>query len=80
VRPAPLPGLSQGLNALKPSGYLPPRPFAGSGLHHYSFTLYALDADLELADGLNKAQLLAAMKGHIVAQAALVATFERREP
>ena len=66
-RPAPIAGAAQGTNAMKHLGYLPPRPFAGSGVHHYTFTLYALDADLPLADGLTKDQLLAAMKGHVLA-------------
>lgn len=76
---APIKSATQGANALKRLGYLPPRPFANSGLHHYTFTLYALDADLKLAEGLSKAQLLAAMKGHIVAEATLVGLFERKE-
>lgn len=79
-QPSPIAAASQGVNALKRIGYLPPRPFTGSGLHHYTFTLYALDADLPLNDGLTKEQLLAAMKGHILAETALVAVFEWKEP
>ena len=77
---SPVKGASQGLNALKRPGYLPPRPFAGSGLHHYTFTLYALDADLPLKEGLTKDELLAAMKGHIIGEGKLVALFERKAP
>ena len=77
--PSPLTGASQGINAMKRPGYLPPRPFVGSGVHHYTFTLYALDADLPLAEGLTKEQLLAALKGHILGEATLVGTFERKE-
>jgi Raf kinase inhibitor-like YbhB/YbcL family protein len=73
---SPLKGASQGLNALKRPGYLPPRPFAGSGLHHYTFTLYALDADLPLKDGLSKDELLAAIRRHVIGQSKLVAVFE----
>jgi Raf kinase inhibitor-like YbhB/YbcL family protein len=74
---SPLEAASQGLNALKRLGYLPPRPFGGSGVHHYTFALYALDADLPLKDGLSKNELLAAMKGHIIGEGKLVAVFER---
>jgi Raf kinase inhibitor-like YbhB/YbcL family protein len=79
-RASPIKGAMQGTNALKRVGYLPPRPFADSGAHHYTFTLYALDADLPLTEGMTKPQLLAAMKGHILAQASIVAVFERKEP
>ena len=79
-RDSPVKGASQGLHAMKRQGYLPPRPFANSGVHRYTFTLYALDADLPLADGLTKDQLMAAIKGHVIAQAMLVGVFERREP
>lgn len=75
-----LKGATQGPNALKRLGYLPPKPFAGSGLHHYTFTVYALDADLPLAEGLSKADLLAAMRGHIIGEGKLVGLFERKNP
>jgi Raf kinase inhibitor-like YbhB/YbcL family protein len=77
--PSPLKGASQGLNALKRIGYLPPRPFAGSGAHHYTFTLFAIDVDLTLPEGATKEQLLGAIKGHILAEAKLVAVFEHKE-
>lgn len=78
VHPSPIKGASQGLNAMKSSGYLPPRPFAGSGLHHYVFTLYALDTDLTLPDGATKDAVMAAIKGHVIAEARLVAVLESR--
>jgi Raf kinase inhibitor-like YbhB/YbcL family protein len=74
--PSPIKGALRGLNALKRIGYLPPRPFAGSGVHHYTFTLYAIDIDLAIADGASKEQLLAAIKGHVLAAAKLAAVFE----
>jgi Raf kinase inhibitor-like YbhB/YbcL family protein len=80
THPSPIKGASQGLNAMKWSGYLPPRPFAGSGVHHYVFTLYALDAVLAISEGATKEQVLAAMKGHVIAEAKLVTTFEHKEP
>jgi len=76
--PAPLAGTTRGLNALKSKGYLPPRPFAGSGAHHYTFTLYAIDTDVTLPEGAVKEQLLAAIKGHVLAEAKLVVVFEQK--
>jgi Raf kinase inhibitor-like YbhB/YbcL family protein len=76
--PAPLKGTTRGLNALKNKGYLPPRPFAGSGVHHYTFTLYAVDIDVTLPEGAPKQDLLAAIKGHVLGQATIVATLEQQ--
>jgi Raf kinase inhibitor-like YbhB/YbcL family protein len=78
THPAPVTGASQGLNAMKWTGYLPPRPFAGSGVHHYVFTLYAIDIDLTLADGATRDEVAAAIKGHVIGEAKLVALFESK--
>lgn len=45
--------------------------------HRYFFTLYALDQMLELPTGASKQVVERAMKGHILAQAALVGRYER---
>lgn len=78
-REAPIKGARQGTNAMKGRGYLPPRPFANSGAQHFTFTLSAVDVTLALPDGATKEQVLAAIKGHVLAQATLVAVFERKE-
>ena len=49
-----------------------------SGAHRYYFKLYALDTMLDLPDGVSKKDLLNAMKNHILAQAELMATYERK--
>ncbi len=69
----------QGPNSWGPAqlGYRGPIPPAGSGVHRYHFTLYALDARLNLEPGLNRRELLAAMDGHILAQTTLIGKFER---
>jgi Raf kinase inhibitor-like YbhB/YbcL family protein len=59
-------------------GYRGPMPPPGHGRHHYHFKLYALDAQLDLEAGATKEQLLAAMKGHVLAEAVLIGTYERR--
>ena len=67
----------QGKNSWGTIGYRGPLPPPGHGTHHYHFKLYALDAELSLGPGADKAELLAAMEGHILAKAELVGTYER---
>ena len=43
--------------------------------HAYAFTVYALDAELDLAAGANKNELLAAMDGHILAAGQLTGEY-----
>jgi Raf kinase inhibitor-like YbhB/YbcL family protein len=74
--PAEIAGTIQGLSGFRRAGYRGPAPPAGKP-HHYTFTVYALDAELPLAEGLNKADLLKAMEGHIIGQGALVSIYER---
>lgn len=59
------------------TGYRGPMPPPGHGVHHYHFKLYALDRALDARPGLEKDQLLALMKGHILAEAELIGTYER---
>jgi Raf kinase inhibitor-like YbhB/YbcL family protein len=70
-------GALQGKNSWGKESYGGPAPPRGHGTHHYHFKLYALDAALNVSSGLTKAQLLSAMKGHIVAQGELVGTYQR---
>jgi Raf kinase inhibitor-like YbhB/YbcL family protein len=70
-------GSKQGMNDFGKVGYGGPCPPRGHGEHHYHFHLYALDAELNLAPRLTRIQLYAAMKGHILAEAELVGTYQR---
>jgi Raf kinase inhibitor-like YbhB/YbcL family protein len=54
-------------------------PCPPSGTHHYQFKLYALDAVLDLDASARKADLEAAMQGHVLAQTVLVGTYRRGE-
>ena len=74
--PPEIAGTVQGLSGFKRTGYRGPAPPAGKP-HHYTWTVYALDAELPLEQGLNRNQLMEAMKGHIIGQGALVAIYER---
>lgn len=71
-------GARQGLNGWPRLGYNGPLPPTGHGVHHYHCRLYALDAMLALPAKATKRQLLDAIKGHVLAQAELIGTYERK--
>ena len=67
-----------GTNDFGRPGYGGPCPPKGSA-HRYYFRLYALDvASLGLRPGVGRGQLLAAMKGHILAETQCMGRFQRR--
>lgn len=68
-------GGQHGQNSWKRLGYGGPCP--PSGTHRYFFKLYALDIVLDLDAGKNREQLMAAMEGHILAQAEVMGTYSR---
>ena len=70
--PAPS-GAVQGANEAGGSGYFGPKP--PSGVHHYRFQVFALDAPLNLPGGAGRSALSAAMNGHVIARGELAATF-----
>ncbi len=76
--PAEIAGAVQGPSGFRRPIYRGPAPPPGK-VHNYHFTVWALDV-ADLPAGLNKAQLLEAMAGHIVGQGELVATYERKPP
>jgi Raf kinase inhibitor-like YbhB/YbcL family protein len=67
----------QGKNDFGKSGYGGPCP--PSGTHRYFLKIFALDRQLDLAAGSNRAELDAAMRGHVVAQGELMARYSRRK-
>ena len=68
-------GARQGTNDFGDAGYNGPSP--PSGTHRYFFKLYALDATVNLPAGARKADLLQAMKGHILAEGQLIGKYKR---
>lgn len=51
-------------------------PWNDERLHHYCFTVYALDVEsLDLGAGVNGAALLAAIDGHVLDQASLTVSY-----
>jgi Raf kinase inhibitor-like YbhB/YbcL family protein len=68
-------GALQGKNSGGNIGYFGPKPPAGAA-HHYHFKLYALDNSPQLDAGVERDAVLAAMKGHIVAEGEIMGTYQ----
>jgi Raf kinase inhibitor-like YbhB/YbcL family protein len=67
------PDLVQGLNEFDEAGWSGPELDDERGPHRCFFRLFALDAELDLPPGVTRADVRRAAKGHILAQAELVA-------
>jgi hypothetical protein len=65
----------QGQGSSGQNVYGPPCP--PSGIHHYIFTVYALDSELKLPSYSTVENLQAAMQGHIIDQAQLIGVYGR---
>ncbi len=68
-------GSLQGINDFGNIGYEGPCPH--TGVHRYSFKLYALDSDLNLEPGATKSDVENAMEGAILSEAKLMAKYSR---
>jgi Raf kinase inhibitor-like YbhB/YbcL family protein len=75
--PADLKGTIQGLSGFRRPIWRGPAPPKPGVTHRYHFIVYALDTELAATPGMNKPQLLEAMKGHVIGQGQLVATYTR---
>lgn len=67
-------GIRQGLNGFNQSGYYGPCPPRGE-THRYIFKLYALDTTIDL-NNATKAQLLSAIKGHVIGKGKLIGKYK----
>jgi Raf kinase inhibitor-like YbhB/YbcL family protein len=68
-------GTGEGINDWRRTGYGGPCPPIGR--HRYYHKLYALDCLLEGLDRPAKAELERAMDGHVIAQTALMGTYQK---
>ena len=68
-------GAKHGINDFRKLGYGGPCPPGGT--HRYYFKIYALDTELTQEPGLTKAELLKAIKGHILAEGQLMGRYKR---
>ncbi|KQP23619.1 PEBP family protein [Pseudorhodoferax sp. Leaf267] len=71
-------GVLQGATTRGSPGYYGPRPPVMDAPHRYHFQVFALDTMLQVPPGADRDQLLAAMRGHVVAQGELVGTFQQQ--
>jgi Raf kinase inhibitor-like YbhB/YbcL family protein len=71
------PGTGEGRNDWKRTGYGGPCPPIGR--HRYFHKLYALDRVLPDLGTPTKAELEAAMRGHVLEQAELMGTYQKRK-
>lgn len=68
-------GCMNGISDFKRTGYGGPCPPIGR--HRYYHKLYALDTVLDNLNNPTKAQVEAAMEGHIIAEAVLMGTYQK---
>jgi len=66
----------QGTNDFGRTGYSGPCPPGGT--HRYFFKIYALDSEIQLSPHAGKRDLEKAIKGHVLAQAELIGTYQRK--
>lgn len=70
--------IAQGKNDFRFNGYGGPCPPPGKP-HRYYFRLYALDEATGFPPGLTKKELLDKIKGHIIGEAVLMGTYQRKK-
>ena len=70
-------GAVQGTNDYSTIGYGGPQP--PSGTHRYYFKIFALDQILDLKPGAKRAEVDAAMSGHVIAQGELIGRFSKQK-
>lgn len=69
-------GSVEGKNSAGETGWTPPCPPSGS--HRYIFTVFALDAAPDLTSSASEDDLRRAMEGHILGEARLMGTYQRK--
>jgi Raf kinase inhibitor-like YbhB/YbcL family protein len=74
--PADLVGAFQAYTSFSYPTYRGPQPPPGQ-LHRYRFIIRALDADLNLPQGLFANAVLKAIEGHVIAQSEILVTYTR---
>lgn len=70
-------GVLQGTTTRGAPGYYGPKPPVMDAPHRYHFQVFALDRTLELPPAADRDQLLAAMRGHVLAKGVLVGSFQQ---
>lgn len=73
-------GAVQGRNDKGDHGWFGAMPPMGHGVHRYHFQLFAVDGPLHMRPESSLNQLVSALKGRVVAEGEMIATYERPEP
>jgi Raf kinase inhibitor-like YbhB/YbcL family protein len=76
TEPPNVAGAFQAYTAFSYPGYRGPQPLPGQ-LHHYRFTVYAIDTDLQWKPSLFANAVLTAIKGHVIGQGEIAVTYTR---
>jgi len=76
TEPPDVAGAFQAYTAFSYPGYRGPQPLPGH-LHHYRFTVYAIDTDLHWKPSLFANAVLTAIKGHVIEQGEIAVTYTR---
>jgi len=69
-------GATSGITSAGTAGYVGPKPPAGSGRHHYTFELFALDTVLDLLPATPAARLREHIAGHTLEQTQLIGVID----
>lgn len=69
-----------GRSSYRREGWLPPDPPTGHGEHRYTFQLFALAPGAEAGETPNRAEIIAAMRGRVLAAGLLTGTYSRGDP
>lgn len=79
IKEGALAGAIQGLQGFERGGpaYRGPAPPRGAPAHRYLFSVYALDAALDLPPGFNKGLLMEKIKDHFIGRGELIGTYSR---
>ena len=70
-------GAMQGRNDRGSTGYYGPRPPAGGPAHSYHLQVFALDTMLGIEPGAGRAEVIEAMRGHVLSAGEVVGTYAR---
>lgn len=70
-------GAVVGINDAQNFGYARPMPPAGSGMHRYTFELYALNAMLDVPQNADRTAIETAINAHTIQKAQLVGLYGR---
>lgn len=76
-------GVGKGMKFAEPAreiaGYNGPYPPVGHGVHHYHFTIYALNIEkIELAPDMKPYEIEEAVKAHALSKATITGLYERK--